>query len=83
MERGVFEVCGEKGETGVCGVVGSLGTMGVLVDVRGVLVSGGLHKWSGLGVVGALVSGARTVLGGWVVLGQAVGALEDGVKLGS
>ena len=57
--------------------MGSLGTMGVLVDVRGVLVSGELHKWSGLGVVEALVSGARTVFGGWVVLGWAVGALGE------
>ena len=56
--------------------MGSLGTMGVLVDVRVVLVSGGLHKWSGLGVVEASVSGARTVLDGWVVLGWAVGVLE-------
>ena len=62
--------------------MGSLGTMGVLVDVRGVLVSGGLHKWSGLGVVGALVSGARTVFGGWVVLGWAVGVFEGWVEAG-
>ena len=32
-----------------------------------------------LGVVGALVSGARIVLGGWVVLGWAVGVLEGWV----
>ena len=57
--------------------MGSLGTMGVLVDDRGVLVSGGLHRWSGLGVVEALVSGARIVLGGWVVLGWAVGVLGE------
>ena len=38
--------------------------MGVLGDVLGVPLSGELHRWSGLGVVGALVSGARTVLGG-------------------
>ena len=55
----------------------------MLGDVLGVPVSGELHKWSGLGVVGALVSGARTVLGGWVLLGRAVGFLEDGVELGS
>ena len=47
----------------------------MLGDVLGVLVSGGLHRWSGLGVVGALVSGARTVLGGWVLLVRAVGVL--------
>ena len=56
--------------------MGSLGTMGVLVDDRGVLVSGGTSRWSGLGVVEALVSGARIVLGGWAVLGWAVGVLE-------
>ena len=50
--------------------MGSLGTMGVLGDVLGVPLSGGLHRWSGLGVVGELVSGARTVLDEWVVLGK-------------
>ena len=49
--------------------------MGVLGDVRGVPLSGELRRWSGLGVVGALVSGARTVLGGWVLLVRAVGVL--------
>ena len=29
MERGVFEVCGEKGETGVCGVEGEDGSGGI------------------------------------------------------
>ena len=29
MERGVFEVCGEKGETGVCGVEGEDGSGGM------------------------------------------------------
>ena len=48
----------------------------------GVLVSGGLHKWSGLGVAGALVSGARTVLGGWVLLGWAVGVLGGWGEVG-
>ena len=62
--------------------MGSLGTMGVLGDVRWVLVSGGLHKWSGRGGVGVLVTSARTVLDGWVVSGWAVGFLKDGVKLG-
>ena len=47
--------------------MGSLGAMGVLGDVLGVPLSGELHRWSGLDVVGALVSGARTVLGGWVL----------------
>ena len=51
--------------------------MGVLGDVLGVPLSGELHRWSGLGVVGALVSGARTVLGGWVLLGRAVGVLGE------
>ena len=49
--------------------------MGVLGDVLGVPLSGELRRWSGLGVVGALVSGARTVFGGWVLLVQAVGVL--------
>ena len=49
--------------------------MGVLGDVLGVPLSGELRRWSGLGVVGALVSGARTVLGGWVLLVWAVGVL--------
>ena len=44
-------------------------------DVLGVPLSGGLRRWSGLGVVGVLVSGARTVLGGWVLLVWAVGVL--------
>ena len=47
----------------------------MLDDVLGVPLSGELCRWSGLGVVGALVSGARTVLGGWVWLVQAVGVL--------
>ena len=47
----------------------------MLGDVRGVPWSGGLHRWSELGVVGALVSGARTVLGGWVLLVRAVRVL--------
>ena len=49
--------------------------MGVLGDVLGVPLSGELHRWSGLGVVGALVSGARTVLGGWVLLVRALEVL--------
>ena len=49
--------------------------MGVLGDVLGVPLSGELRRWSGLGVVGALVSGARTVLGGWVLLVRAEGVL--------
>ena len=57
--------------------------MGVLGGVLGVPLSGGLHRWSGLGVVGALVSGARTVLGGWVLLVWVVGVLADGIELGS
>ena len=57
--------------------------MGVLGGVLGVPLSGELRRWSGLDVVGALVSGARTVLGGWVLLGWAVGFLEDGMELGS
>ena len=61
---------------------GSLGTMGVLGDGLGVPLSGGLRKWSGLGVVEALVSGARTVLGGWVVLGRAVGVLGGWGEVG-
>ena len=55
--------------------------MGVLGDVLGVPESGELHKWSGLGVVGALVSGARTVLGGWVLLGRAVRVLGGWVEV--
>ena len=47
----------------------------MLGGVLGVPMSGGLHRWSGLGVVGALVSGARTVLGGWVVLVRALEVL--------
>ena len=47
----------------------------MLGGVLGVPLSGGLHRWSGLGVVGALVSGARTVLGGRVLLVRAVGVL--------
>ena len=54
----------------------------MLGDVLGVPVSGELHKWSGLGVVGALVSGARTVLGGWVLLGRAVGVLGGWGEVG-
>ena len=55
----------------------------MLGDVRGVPLSGELRRWSGLGVVGALVSGARTVLGGWVLLVRAVGVLGgwDGAGL--
>ena len=49
--------------------------MGVLGDVLGVPLLGELRRWSGLGVVGALVSGARTVLGGWVVLVRALEVL--------
>ena len=56
--------------------------MGVLGDVLGVPLSGELHKWSGLGVVGELVSGVRTALGGWVVLGRAVGVLGGCGKVG-
>ena len=41
----------------------------MLGDVLGVPLSGALQ------VVGALVSGARTVLGGWVLLVWAVGVL--------
>ena len=58
------------------GSVGSLGTMGVRRDDRWVLVPIGFHRWSGLGGVGVLVTSARTVLDGWVVLGWAVGVLE-------
>ena len=47
----------------------------MLGDVLGDPLSGELHRWSGLGVVGALVSGARTVLGGWVLLVWVVGVL--------
>ena len=47
----------------------------MLGDVLGVPLSGELHRWSGLGVVRAVVSGARTVLGGWVLLVRAVGVL--------
>ena len=47
----------------------------MLGDVLGVPLSGELRRWSGLGVVGALVSGARTVFGGWVWLVRAVGVL--------
>ena len=47
----------------------------MLGDVLGVPLSGELRRWSGLGVVGALVSGARTVLGGWVLLVRAVRVL--------
>ena len=50
--------------------------MGVLGGVLGVPLLGGLHRWSGLGVVGALVLGARTVLGGCVLLGREAGVLE-------
>ena len=49
--------------------------MGVLGDVLGVPLSGELRRWSGLGVVGALVSGARIVLGGWVLLVRALEVL--------
>ena len=55
----------------------------MLGDVLGVPLLGELRRWSGLGVVGALVSGARTVLGGWVLLVRVVGSLEDGIELGS
>ena len=47
----------------------------MLGDDLGVPLSGELRRWSGLCVVGALVSGARTVLDEGVVLGWAVGAL--------
>ena len=47
----------------------------MLGDVRGVPLSGEPRRWSGLGVVGALGSGARTVPGGWVLLVRAVGVL--------
>ena len=53
----------------------------MLGDVLGVPASGELHKWSGLGVVGALVSGARTVLDEWVVLGRAVRVLGGWVEV--
>ena len=48
--------------------------MDVLGGILGVPLSGEFRRWYGLGIVGALVSGARTVLGGWVVLER---ALED------
>ena len=54
--------------------------MGVLGDVLGVPLSEELHRWSGLGVVGALVSGARTVLGGWVLLVRALEVLGGWVE---
>ena len=44
----------------------------MLGGVRGVPLSGGLRRWSGLDVVGALVSGARTVLDEWVLLVRAL-----------
>ena len=44
--------------------------------VRWVLVSTGFHIWSGLGVVGVLVTSARAVLDEWVVPGWAVRVLE-------
>ena len=56
--------------------MGLLGTMGVFGDVRWILVSGGLRKWSGRGGVGVLVTSARTVLDGWVAPGWAVGVLN-------
>ena len=49
--------------------------MGVLGGVLGVPLSGEFRRWSGLGVVGALVSCARTVQGGWVVLVRALEVL--------
>ena len=58
------------------GNVGSLGTRGVRGVVRWILVPIGFHRWSGLGVVGVLVTSARTVLDEWVVPGWAVGVLE-------
>ena len=54
----------------------------MLGDVLGVPVSVELHKWPGLGVVGALASGARTVLGGWVLLGRVVGVLGGWGEVG-
>ena len=57
----------------------------MLDGVRGVPLSGGLRRWSGLDVVGALVSGARTVLGGWVLLVWAVrvlGGWDEAVFVG-
>ena len=57
----------------------------MLGDVRGVPLLGELRRWSGLGVVGALVSGARTVLGGWVLLVRALevlGGWDEAVFVG-
>ena len=59
--------------------------MGVLGVVLGVPLLGELHRWSGLGVVGALVSGARIVLGGWVLLVRALevlGGWDEAVFVG-
>ena len=44
--------------------------------VHWVLVSVGFHRQSGLGVVGVLVTSARTVLDEWVGPEWAVGVLE-------
>ena len=57
----------------------------MLGDVLGVPLSGELRRWSWLGVVGALVSGARTVLGGWVLLVRALevlGGWDEAVFVG-
>ena len=54
----------------------------MLGAVLGVPLSGELHRWSGLGVVGALVTDARTVLGGWVLLVWAVGVLGGWYEAG-
>ena len=59
--------------------------MGELGDVLGVPLLGELRRWSGLGVVGALVTGARTVLGGWVLLVRALevlGGWDEAVFVG-
>ena len=54
----------------------------MLGAVLGVPLSGELHRWSGLGVVGVLVSGARTVLGGWALHVRALEVLGGWDEVG-
>ena len=54
----------------------------MLGGVLGVPLLGELRIWSGLGVVGALVTGAKTVLGGWVLLVRALEVLGGWDEVG-
>ena len=63
--------------------MGSLEAMGVRGFDRGCPGPGGFYRWSGLGVVGVLVTSVRIGLGVWAVRGGLWGPLEDRLELRS